>query len=407
MGSEAVGRGAAMGFQLLVANRLGADKYGLVALALASAAVLAPLADAGLPNLALRKVSERPADLGMIRALGGMKLALSPVFFLPLLVWLVFTRPDGDYRAAFLLAGFFYAFQAASDLFRQVLRARQNVVGELVSRFAYPLGGGLALAALWPLKAAPAHALVVLLAGPVALTFAYWMALPGSSRRPDLGGATLALAKSNRDSLVQSTMFLLIVGLASRADAFILETHSGHVQVGRYFAALNLVTAGGFFGQGLSSYLYPRLHRQKENRSRALARSVLLQASLGLVLFAGVVFLGPLVFRLVFHSASFHGSESLLPGMGATLWLTTVDWIWITVLVGRNKVWLCIVNLVPLVACKLILGPILVRTQGAQGMVWAGLAGEILACALGAITASWVFLKGAAADPASGPAGEI
>eukprot|EP00825_Cyclidium_porcatum_P013499 TRINITY_DN17118_c0_g1_i1.p2 TRINITY_DN17118_c0_g1~~TRINITY_DN17118_c0_g1_i1.p2 ORF type:complete len:112 (+),score=4.66 TRINITY_DN17118_c0_g1_i1:561-896(+) len=37
--SEAVGRGAAMAFQLLVANQLGASGYGLVALALASAAI--------------------------------------------------------------------------------------------------------------------------------------------------------------------------------------------------------------------------------------------------------------------------------------------------------------------------------------------------------------------------------
>lgn len=398
--SEAVGRGSAMLFQLLVANRLGADGYGLVALVLASAAILSPLADSGISNLALRQVSGAPHDHGLVRRTLGLKVLVSPLFVVPFLAWVLLSGPSGGYRWPLVCAGIFYGFQSTSDLLRQILRVRQETVRELVARLAYPVGTVVVLLAVWPWHPTPFGATLALAAGPLALTIAYWFGLSRPSRGFEFGRGATDLVRSNLGSLLQSTGFLVIVGLTTRIDAFILERFGGRTEVGRYFAALNLVTAGGFFGQGLASYLYPRLHRQVSQRGRALARATALQAALGLGLFGGVVFVGPLVFHLVFRSASFQGADTLLPGLGIVLLCSTLDWLWFSVLVGRDRVWVAILNVVPVIACKVVLGILWVPLHGAQGMVWASVIGQALGTACGVATAWPSFLRD---RPASDP----
>jgi len=393
LASEAIGRGAAMAFQMLVANQLGADRFGLVAIALASAAMFSPLADAGLPNLALRLVSGNPDDDTLVGRLVGLKISLTPLFLLPLLAWAFAPTGSSDHRWPLLRAGAFYGFQASSDLLRQILRARQETSKELAARIAYPVGNVLALLLVWHLRPGPAGALLALVSGPCALTIAYWFALRPSSRRGEIGGPTLRLARENFGTLSQSIAYLVFVGLATRVDAFILEHQAGRTEVGRYFAALNMVTAGGFFGQGLSSFLYPRLHRQESRRGRALAKAAALQGLLGLGLFLGVVFVGPLVFQTVFRTRSFTGAQTLLPGMGATLCFATLDWLWLSVLIGCNRTWIAALNLIPVLAAKLFLAPFWIPSMGAQGMVWASLIGQILTCSLGAATAWRSYMR--------------
>lgn len=391
--SEAIGRGAAMMFQLVVANLLGAERFGLVALALASAAMLSPLADAGLPNLALRAVSGSPGDNSLVHRLFGLKCLFTPLYLLPLLLWTFFLHTSGDLRWSLVWAGAFYGFQASSDLLRQILRARQETSRELMARFAYPVGNLLALLLVWKLRPGPTGALLALASGPFALTLSYWFAFPKGVRGGEFGKSAIRLARQNVGLLTQSVAYLVFVGLATRVDAFILEKHAGRTEVGRYFAAMNLVTAGGFFGQGLSAYLYPRLHRQVLQRGRALLRATAVQAALGACLFAGVLLAGPLVFQVVFKTESFAGAESLLPGLGATLGFATLDWLWLTVLIGSNRTWIAALNLTPVLASKLFLAPLLIASHGAQGMVWASLIGQILTCLAGATTAYFCFVR--------------
>jgi len=398
--SEGVGRGAAMGFQMLVANQLGADRFGIVSLALASAAILSPLADAGLPNLALRKVSQSPDDDALVHRLGGLKALLTPVFLVPLIVWSALRSGGMDGSLALLWAGAFYGFQSSSDLLRQILRARQEVGRELTARFAYPVGNVLALVAVWRFHPGPSGALLALASGPAALTVAYLLAMPKGKRRPLIDDKTWAMARESVPFLLQSVGYLLVVGLATRIDAFLLERFAGRAEVGRYFAALNLVMAGGFFAQGLSSYLYPRLHRQKERRGRALARAALLQGALGICLATGAALLGPVLFRTVFHARSFTGADALLPGLGMVLCLSTLDWLWLSVLIGKNRIWVAALNLLPILVVKILLGPVLVARWGAQGMVWTSLSGQFLTGILGAVAASRAFLR-----PVSEPSG--
>jgi O-antigen/teichoic acid export membrane protein len=394
--SEAIGRGAAMGFQMLVANQLGADRFGIVALALASAAILSPLADAGLPNLALRLVSESPADNSLVHCLGGLKVLLTPLFLVPLVIWSTLRSGGMEGSMALLWAGAFYGFQASSDLLRQILRARQEVGRELSARFAYPVGNILALLAVWRFHPGPAGALLALASGPAALTIAYLVAMPKGSRSPRIEGKTWALAVRRYPFLLQSVGYLLVVGLATRIDAFLLEKYAGRAEVGRYFAALNLVMAGGFFAQGLSSYLYPRLHRQREHRGRALLRAAGIQGLLGLLLALGVAIAGPLVFKLVFRTHSFQGADSLLPWLGLVLCISTLDWLWLSVMIGGDRIWIAALNLFPVLGAKLVLGPILILRFGAIGMAWSAVAGQIGSGALNAFVAVHIYLKGQA-----------
>jgi O-antigen/teichoic acid export membrane protein len=393
LASEAIGRGAAMMFQLVVANQLGAAQFGLVALALASAAMLSPFADAGLPNLALRTVSGAPEDNRLVHRLFGLKCLFTPLYLLPLLLWTFCFHDSGDLRWSLVWAGAFYGFQASSDLLRQILRARQETTRELMARFAYPVGNLLALVLVWKLRPGPTGALLALASGPFALTLSYWLAFPKGARGGEFGNSAILLARQNAGLLIQSVAYLVFVGLATRVDAFILEKHAGRIEVGRYFAAMNLVTAGGFFGQGLSAYLYPRLHRQVQQRGRALLRASAVQAALGACLFAGVLLAGPFVFQVVFKTSSFQGAQALLPGLGATLGFATLDWLWLSVLIGSNRTWIAALNLVPVLASKLFLAPFLIASHGAQGMVWASLAGQILTCLAGAATAYMYFVR--------------
>jgi len=392
--SEAIGRGAAMGFQMLVANQLGADRFGIVALALASAALLSPLADAGLPNLALRLVSEHPHDDDLVHRLGGLKVVLTPLYLLPLFFWAARFPGGSDRSMALVWAGAFYGFQASSDLLRQILRARQQVGRELLARFAYPIGNLVALLAVWRLHPGPVGALLALASGPASLTIAYLVAYPAASRTIHIGIETWNLVRRRHSLLLQSVGYLFAVGLATRVDAFLLEKYSGRAEVGRYFAALNLVMAGGFFAQGLSSYLYPRLHRQRERRGRALLRAASLQGGLGVLLAASVSTLGPLVFRTVFRTHSFQGADSLLPWLGLVLCLSTLDWLWLSVLIGSDRIWIAALNLIPVLGAKMLLGPILIPRFGATGMAWAALAGQAGTGVLGAFAAVRIYLKG-------------
>jgi len=402
--SEAVGRGAAMGFQMLVANQLGADRFGIVALALASAAMLSPLADAGLPNLALRLVSEHPHDDALVHRLGGLKVVLTPVYLLPLFIWAARFPGGSDRSMALVWAGAFYGFQASSDLLRQILRARQQVGRELLARFAYPVGNLVALLVVWRLRPGPAGALLALASGPASLTIAYLVAYPGASRRIHVGFETWNLIRRRYPLLLQSIGYLFAVGFATRVDAFLLEKYAGRAEVGRYFAALNLVMAGGFFAQGLSSYLYPRLHRQRANRGRAFLRAVGIQGALGLALASGVAVFGPVVFRLVFKSHSFQGAESLLPILGMVLCLSTLEWLWVSVLIGGDKLWISALNLWPILVAKLVLGPSWIASSGALGMAHATLLGQAGTGILSATAAWWVYVH--RPRPSSGASAE-
>jgi O-antigen/teichoic acid export membrane protein len=323
---------------------------------------------------------------------------MAPIFLLPLAVWAM-VLPSGPDRAwALVWAGAFYGFQAASDMLRQILRARQDVGRELLARVAYPLGNLLALVVAWRLHPGPTGALMALASGPAALTIAYLVSFSPQARRVTIDRETWVLARTGLATILQSLAYLAVVGVASRVDAFLLESYAELSEVGRYFAALNMVMAGGFFAQGVASYLYPRMHRQRERRARAFFRSIGVQVSLAAALGLGAAFVGPVLFRTVFRAKSFVGADRLMPAMGGLLFLTALDWLWLSVLIGRDKIWISALNLLPSLAAKLVLAPIWVPSLGADGMVRAALVGQVITTALGGATAFRCYL-GASSPP--------
>lgn len=396
LASEALGRGSALAFQFLVANQLGAAHYGLVALALASAALLFPLADLGIQNLTLRVTAAHDLSQSFPQIL-TLKLLLAPAFFVPLAAWFHHVDDLGASNSL-AFAGVFYFLQSVGDLLRQAYRGQSWAKSEFFARFGMPLGNLASLVAVWHGKPGPAGALLALCCGPAALVAAYLFLLPPGSLRFSPPRKSLELAREHRWLLGQSLLYLAVVGISTRVDAFVLQNNTTRSELGRYFAVLNFVMAGGFLAQGLSAYLYPRLHRQTFRRRRAFFRAALLQGGLGLAMMAGVALVGPFLFTHLFHSASYAGAEHLLPGMGALLLFTTLDWLWLSVLLGKDRIWLTTLGLIPLFAAKVLLGPAWTRQLGATGMLHAALLGALLTTCIGAVAAYSTFTSGGEAD---------
>jgi len=88
----------------------------------------------------------------------------------------------------------------------------------------------------------------------------------------------------------------------------------------------------------------------------------------------------------------------LLPGLGILLCLTAMDWLWLSVLIGRNRIWIAALNLTPLLVVKLLVGPIWVARWGADGMVRVALLGQIGTSLMGAFTAYRQFTSVDAED---------
>ena len=393
LASEAIGRGAAIGFQMLLANQLGASLFGVVALALAAAATLSPLADAGLPNLALQLVSSSPKDDRLVSRLLSLKLVLTPLFIIPLVAWAVLFPLQGEQTWPLIWAGAFYGFQASSDLMRQILRAREAIREELLARMLFPIANLVALFLIWKWKPGPSGALLALASGPLALTVAYLAVFPRNILKLETPASAKAFAFQHWPSLLQSFAYLLLAGIATRIDAFILEAYAGTAHVGRFFATANLVLAGMFFGQGLSSYLYPRLHRQTADRGRALFRAAALQAGLGIALCSGAVLVGPIVFRVVFRTGSFAGADGMIPGFALVLLLATMDSLWVSILIGRRKLWIAALNLIPAILAKLVLGRLWVPEHAEFGMLWTSIVAYVCSVSMNAFFAIRLYLQ--------------
>lgn len=394
--SEAIGRGSALAFQFLVANQLGASLYGSVALALASAALLFPLADMGLQNLALKTAASDP-DGKSTSGLLALKLLFMPLYLVPLAIWALLAKEPGD-RLPLLWAGMFYLLQSFGDMFRQIYRGRSMTHLELVARIGMPVGNLASLVLVWFWRPDPSGALFALCLGPAALALSYAALYPGNDVRFALAGKESELVRSNLKLIVQSVAYLAIVGFSTRIDAFILEGSASTNEVGRYFAVLNFVMAGGFLAQGVSSYLYPRLHRQLDRKKRAFFRAAAIQSAVGTCMMAGVVLVGPSLFANIFHSPSYAGAQSLLPGMGAMLLCSTLDWLWLSVLLGKDRLWLTCVGLVPLLGSKLLFGPAWSAHHGAAGMLHAALLGSVATTLFGAVAAYFAFTRDGEAD---------
>jgi len=399
LGSEVLGRASLLVFQFLVANTLGASSYGTMGLVLASASLISPLADLGLPSLVLREVANNP-DLRVTRGLVALKLA-GTFLFAAVLAGLALLLPVGPAgRLGFLLGGAFYATTSMADFLRTVFRAREAARRELLGRILYLAVLVLVIAGVWISRPGVVGALFAWCLPPLGLAGAYAFLLwkDGTRLRPD-GAAMVDMVRRRAPFLIQSILYLGVVALSTRLDFWILDAHLERGAVGCYFGATNFVMAGAFLAQTLSSHMYPRLARSGTDRTRALLRAVVAHVGLGGAMFLGVWLVGDDIFLRIYRNPGYAPGVALLPGFGALLLMSTLDYLWLAILIGMDRQWIAACNLLLMIVGKLVLGPMLVAGHGLEGMVWAALASELPVCLLGGGLACWHYLR--SHEPAS------
>lgn len=394
LGSEILGRISLLAFQFLIANSLGASAYGTMGLALASAALISPLADLGLSNLVLREVANNP-DPRVTKALVALKLGGTGMFLAVLLVCALVARGGPAGTVGYLFAGAFYATTSMADFLRTVFRARESAPRELLGRILY-LGILLVvIGVVWWVRPGVGGALLAWSLPPLGLAAAYGLLLrqDGIRLKPDFD-AMIGLARRRGRFLFQSILYLAVVALSTRLDFWILDARLDRDSVGCYFGATNFVMAGAFLSQTLSSHMYPALARAgSEGRARALGRAIVAHVVLGGIMCGGVVLVGKAIFLQVYRNPGYLPGADLLPAFGILLLLSTLDYLWLAILIGLDRQWIAAANLGVMILGKTLLGPILVDRLGMPGMVWAAVASELVVCFLGGVAACSAYLR--------------
>ncbi len=124
LAGEALSRLSLIAFQFLVANGLGAERYGTFGLVLSYAAVLLPLADLGLLSLALKRLANA-RDARIFPALLALKLTATVLYLLAVAVAAAFDPSRSGHVLSLAVAGAYWALYSLSDFLRQSLRARE------------------------------------------------------------------------------------------------------------------------------------------------------------------------------------------------------------------------------------------------------------------------------------------
>lgn len=375
LSGEGLSRLAMSLFQFLVANRLGAAGYGGLAIILSYASILLPIADMGLNSLALRQLANN-SDPSVFRKIFALKWGLTGLYFVALALGPLFLNHDaGVWSLA--IAGLFFAFTSLSDFMRQTLRAKEASFREFKARLTY-LGlfiPGCFIFWVWQ-PGIPGTLLIYAL--PVCgLCLVYMRTLlqvfPGLA--PDWqGGWSLLLAEKR--FLLQAAAYLFLVSASTRIDLWVLDWGMGKAAVGFYFAAYNMVFAGIFFGQALSVHMYPRLHRPGDKK-RAFGRALSAHVGLALALILGVLLFGKPVYNLIYRQPGFEHGLVLLPGQSILLGLSILNYLWLSLAIGRNKQWISSLALIFTLAVKTWLGVRWVPQYGALGMLHATLWAEV------------------------------
>ena len=393
---EGLSRLSLIAFQFLVANGLGPERYGTLGLVMSYAAVLLPLADAGLLNLALRHLANNP-DPKAFPALLGLKLAATAVY---LAAAGAAAAADPGHAGALAAAGAYWALSSLADFLRQCLRARESSLAEFRARLVQPLLFVPALALFHLLRPGVTGTLLLWCLPAAGLALAYLVPLRGAfpALRPSFDAMRAALAGRGL-FLAQSAAYLLLATLSGRVDLWLIDGGPGREAVGHYFAAYNMVFSGLFFGQALSAHMYPRLHRPgggPGDRRRALLRALAAHAGLAAAMLAAVALAGPMVFGLVFRAPGFQPGASLLAGMGLLLAVSVLNYLWLSLLIGLDRQWVASAGLTLILGAKVALGIAWIPEQGAMGMVRAALCADIPVClAVGAV-ACRLYLRRAA-----------
>lgn len=391
LSGEGFSRIALVVFQFLIANGLGAERYGTLGLVMSYAAVLLPLADLGLLNLALRHLANNP-DPRAFAALAGLKLATTAAYLAAIGVLASLDPARTGHGAALTVAGGYWAFTSLGEFLRQCLRARESSLDEFRARLAQPLLFVPALLLFLLLKPGVAGTLLLWSLPAVGLVAAYLVPLRRAfpSMRPRPGEMREAIAGQGR-FLAQSAAYLFLVSLSGRVELWLIDAGPGREAVGWYFAAYSMIYSGIFFGQALSSHMYARLHRPGGVGS-GLARAGLAHAGLAAAMLLGILAVGEPVYSFIFRQEGFQHGAEILPKLGVLLAISVINYLWLAILIGLDRQWIAALGLVFIVGLKIYLGLRWIPDQGVEGMVNASLWAEIPASAAVGLAACRLYL---------------
>ncbi len=376
LAGEVVSRASIIVFQFLIAYGLGVKQYGSLGVTLASAAVLTPLADLGVNSLVLRFLSNNPDKSAYSKLLAPKLLGLI-LFICGLFFWQWASGRHGESLPAMWLAGFYYALNSFNEFLRQTLRAREASVKEFRSRLAFPILVLISTAFFWLIKPGLIGALIAYTIPPAGLTVFYLIALRNMHIRLTPEWSFLpSLWKQYRSFLIQSFIYIWLICLSVRLELWVIDTHRGREEVGRYFAAYMMVFAGTFFGQALSAHMYPNLHRL-DRSLRNFWRAFAAHAGLAFFLWGVVHIAGQIVFAKVYPRAGYETGLLFIHGFGLLLAMSTLNYLWLSIFIGADKQWIASVALLATMGLKFFLGNLWVPEQGGLGMIQASYCSEI------------------------------
>lgn len=304
---------ALLGFIVLLSRRFGAEGVGLYAYAMAVAALIFSIPQAGLASLLVAQGSVSTAAFGGLwRPVAWLSRSCA-VLGAVLLSVVVLLGP-ADARPVLLIVGLANLLYHAGELHRAAFAARERsgqvAWAEIVYKGAILLFGVPALLAGWSLPA-------VLLSMPLA--GAAYLAAVAKAARPLVAEATRAVpaAPSSRlQTLKRAAPFLLTVTIAApiyRLHPIVLTAFAGAAASGYYAASYKSVEAGLLAFGALGTALMPALVRlgmaDRAQHDAVFRRACLAAFALGGTGAIGGIVLAPWLLPTVF-GAGFEAAVS-------------------------------------------------------------------------------------------------
>jgi O-antigen/teichoic acid export membrane protein len=311
-----------------VARYLGPGDFGELSAALAVVAVVSGVASLGLNALLVRDIARYPAEAGEIQATAFfLKLATSAVLWLGCIGW-VWHRNNADAVSTWLvpLAAFTWVLQSL-DVVDRGLQARGQLRQLALIRCAGVLASCVLRVSLIMNEASvAAFALAASCELAVAALGYVW-----AVRRSPEGFAKWAFSAARARAQWREGLPLMCAGVATlvqgHADQIMLSAMSGSEELGRYAAALRIVTVFSFVPIILQTIASPAITLAKAQDPARYRRQLgnLYGAAMvsGLVTAGTVAALGPILVDMVF-GAAYVGAGSLLPLLALRLVLTNI-----------------------------------------------------------------------------------